>query len=456
MAAPVNQTALTAIDVGTLPASISQDVRDAGTTYTVWYKYTAITGDTVIGIFGYGGSGSYFPDTNVYIGPAAAPVAYLVSSANNIPIQIPVTFGVTYYFEFAQFGGDPAILTLSVQRAPASTAPIGSIFVNDDTALFPLALVSPTIDHTTLQFITPFPAGEGGDVLESGIILIDDITTSEVKLYNPQLILQSTLSIASSDSKIRANNSTDQFWVGIGTNPVTVKTVTSLGVFGATTYTLTANTSIKGIASNNAETILYFSNNTGGGALKRWNLSTDAAMADFLAGVGTRRIVDILVLTDDTVVFLTFDGARDTNVFHYDAAASLLHTYAIGTGAISTVPRLAYAIDNPNSFWVWYHPTVGISRFDNIKISDGSILGSVDHTEYEGGKYTDVATATPTGRFGISFSCPFLILRVEISASSSNLNSGIYIVVPDKTFDELYTEDVKIPDPTIKTGFIGN
>ena len=456
MAAPVNQTALTAIDVGTLPASISQDVRDAGTTYTVWYKYTAVTGDTVIGIFGYGGAGSYFPDTNVFIGPAAAPVAYLVSSANNIPIQIPVTVGETYYFEFAQFGGDPAILTLEIEQAPDTTVPIGSIFVNDDTVDFPVALISGTTDNTVLKFVTPFPNGEGGDVLPAGNILIDDIENSEIKLYNYQLVLQQTLSIASSDSKIRACIGGNKFYVGIGTNPVTVKTVSYSGVFGGTTFTLTANTTIKGIAANEDETILYFSNNTGGGALKQWNLLTDTAMSDLVAGVGTRRIGDILVLTDGAIIFLTFDGVRDTNVFHYNAAGVLQTTYPFGTGRISTIPRLAYAIDNPNSFWIWYHPigTNGLSRFDNIKVSDGSVLSSVDHIEYEGGKYQGDVTATPIGRFGISFSCPFFLMRVAISPY--NLASGIYIVEPDKTFDELYTEDVNIPDPTIKTGLIGN
>lgn len=41
MPAPPNTTALTAIDLGAFPASLTQDVHDAGTTYTVWYRFTA-------------------------------------------------------------------------------------------------------------------------------------------------------------------------------------------------------------------------------------------------------------------------------------------------------------------------------------------------------------------------------------------------------------------------------
>ena len=38
---PTNTTCLTATELGTLPASITQDVHDAGTTYEVFHKLTA-------------------------------------------------------------------------------------------------------------------------------------------------------------------------------------------------------------------------------------------------------------------------------------------------------------------------------------------------------------------------------------------------------------------------------
>ncbi len=120
MAAPTNQTALTAIELGTLPASVVQDVHDAGTTYTVWYKVTALATDKVVSVWGSGNLASFYAPTGVmYIGPAGAPVLYLGGfSAINKPYQSPVDSTVEYFFQFVTNGGNPnpAILSINVSN----------------------------------------------------------------------------------------------------------------------------------------------------------------------------------------------------------------------------------------------------------------------------------------------------------------------------------------------------
>jgi hypothetical protein len=65
---------------------------------------------------------------------------------------------------------------------------------------------------------------------------------------------------------------------------------------------------------------------------------------------------------------------------------------------------------------------------------------------YSVGIYSGNETATPSARFGNSDSCSFWIMEAGTDFS------GIYVMVPNKTNDTLYTGDsttldVKIPNP---------
>src|SRR5688572_6253734 len=115
MPAPTNTAATSAISLGTLPASVSQDVHFSGTTYEVWYTLTAPAGATVIGFFGFGDLSVYRPTTLVYTGPAASPVAYLGLGAQNKPFQFPVTPGTEYFFKVTPNGGNPSPAILLIE-----------------------------------------------------------------------------------------------------------------------------------------------------------------------------------------------------------------------------------------------------------------------------------------------------------------------------------------------------
>src|SRR5690348_6329325 len=188
MAAPTNTTLATAMDIGTtLPYSTTQTVDDAGTTYTVWYAYTAQPDDVVIGVLGFGDVVRYAPVVSVWTSVSDTWLPTLQITGDNVAIQLPVVVGTTYYFEFTPNAGNPtpAVLHLSIERSAQASVPAGSIAVPDDSAGFPLALIDATSDFNVLAFRSPFAASEAGDVLaESGAVLAFDDTDNALKIYS--------------------------------------------------------------------------------------------------------------------------------------------------------------------------------------------------------------------------------------------------------------------------------
>lgn len=439
MPAPTNLTADTAINLGSLPAHVTQDVRDAGTTYTVWYSYTAVAGDVVIGIHAYGDLTIYKPFLSIKQDLFGTPVLQNIGGFPNVSCQIPVVVGTTYYIQCGapNPAATPALLTLDVQRAPISTAQQGDLFVNDDAFAFPAAVLSPSVDYAVRRFVVyppleapadrGFDSGEQGDILPNGHMLIADFGNDQIHCYD-QTFARLTSPALSGARVIRANRGANNFYVGVFTAPLTVRIVDANGVLSPTVHTLTGIPTLGALAANAAETILYHAENTfsANSAIRRWNLTTDVAMTDLAATVANYVIDDLLVLPDDSILAIYVKGSATTDVFvrHYSAAGALLQTYAFGeTNPNPTFAHIAYAID-PDTFWVWTHPVgggLGTSRYQNVRISDGAVLSTVTHAEYEIGYYWNgtmpAATLAPPARFGNSASCPFFILTQNESVT---------------------------------------
>ena len=468
MSVPTNLTALTAIDLGVLPADVTQDVHDTGTglNYTVWYKFTTPSVAKVVGAWGFSGNigAGYRPNITSYDGPASAPSAIVssltVSGSNNKPIQFPVNPSTEYFLEFVKnVDTSPALLRIRVEVAPNQDLVAGSIIVPDDTSGLPASVIS-IGNGTVRSFVNPFPAGEQGDILSvSGRSLVSNIGESGLNLYEKDLTLLVAQIPLSEFGVIRANQGSQKFYTAFyngGTN-IVVNTVSSAGVIGGTTYTVTGG-SIAAIAALNNDTILYYSEIGNNKAIKRWDLIGNVALTDFVAGVANYRNCDILVLSDSTILVCRFKStaARDVTVTRYNTSGTILNTYTFGAGPfISVNPRFAYAINDPTSFWAFLHldnavgDLSGKSRFVNVRVSDGVALNTIEIIDYHFGIYSGVETATPPNRFGPSTSCPLFILRG---------NSGIYVISPGKTNDTVWpgassTLDVKIPNPLVQTAF---
>jgi len=430
VAVPPNLDAASAIALGPLPTSIVQDVSDSGTTFTVWYKYTAVANDNVIGLWGFGGaiSGGYEPRLTIWTGPVSSLTQYIGTDAlidsRNKPVQFPVTTGVTYYLKFVHNGNfTPSNLTIDARAFGVGTSPSGAIFINDDTGGFPAAVLSSTDgdDYHVLNFIQGIVAGEAGEALDlnGNILLTDDFVAHDLKLYNStlQLLASITLPVSvTTNTRLTANQVTGRFYVGTPGTPAQVSIVSSTGTL-LDTQTL-PNTGLTGLAASLDDTILYVVNPSGSSvnaAVKRWDLINEVLLTDLVAGVANYATKDIIVLKDGSILVArnrAIGGTPTLVITRYDATGATLNTYTITNGGVVS-QIIATALDNPASFWVWTHddPVDGISKFRNIRVADGVTLAEIDQVEYELGVYNADETATPIARFGNSFSCPFLILR---------------------------------------------
>lgn len=439
MAAPVNTAATTALELGPLPNTLLQTVDDAGTTYTVWYKFTsAITG--MVGIFAFGDLTTYRPFTLIYTGPDTSPVQYIVAETKNRAVQFPVVAGTTYYIRVRKDGDvSPSNLTISGEYfAPASSVPTGSIAVNDDTAGFPLALLSST-DASELQFRQSFPAGEEGDILADGTLLVEDIAGKlsdiiTVGLYDQHLNSIVSIPFTSTNGwqqSYISSNKVDKFYVGWDSDfdhfagEPSFSTIDTDGTRSA--FTMLGGSGLTGLAPNNAETILYYSGRDGAGnrPIKRWDLIGATGLSNLVANLAGYTPAGIIVLADDTLVVVYQDVSGDTLVKHYNSSGSTLHTWTFGdTGD----PRLAHAIDD-STFWLWIKTNVagintGASIFKNIQGSDGTELVSITGHIVKAGAYVGAETASPE-RFSHSQSCPFWIMRGTVVVPGGTVDHSV-------------------------------
>lgn len=426
MPIPSNTTAGTAIDITSLPYSNTQQVDDAGTTYEVWYKYTA-PADGVIGVWGFGDLSVYTPRCFVY-SPNDATQYLSFSNTINKPLVVPVENGVTYWFQFFPNAGNPspANFEISVLAAPTDIEQIGDFFVNNDEDTdigFWATVLRGDLDNTVRKYAPDIVHGEQGQILESGRFLLSDDINLELALYDGSFNLLANPSFTVTHLYIIGLSKVLQLFYVCHRNspigpaqPFNLTELDEDGVPTGNTWVLTAITSIGAAAVNNDASILYFSPG-GASNIKRWDLVTPGALSDLVATTANHTIRDLIYLEDDIIVALLQNtSTAEVIIKTYDTSGTELNSFSFGTDSqiSGAPPRLAFAIDSPNSVWLWIklNSTKQVSKFHNVKISDGTVLSTVTHVIYQEGIYSGIATATPEGRFGSSLSCPFLVLRV--------------------------------------------
>lgn len=460
---PTNQTALTALDLGsTLPINNTQsDINDAGVNYTVWYKFTvpaSITYQTAMFSIWcnsehYGGGAAYVPTATIFDGPAGAPVLISGPTGNNTPFQVILTPGTEYFIKCLKnvdTAGPEHIIT-QIELGPWQDAVTrGSILINDDglpvNGNFPLSVISGSVDNQIFKYVKDFAEGEAGDILDNGISLWEDTSTDNVILYSLSFAQITTIAAGpgANRPRIRTCRGTQHFCLCDLGAPARVRTISDAGVVLAT---YSPNVSIPAAAAYaNDESYIYICDNSVAAAVQRFNTSTLVFDSDLAAGIANYFIVDILVLADDTILVNYDEFASPTGnaqAKRYSAAGAVLNTYNFGTVDFTdTATRLAYALDDPTSFWVLIAPAEGSIEFQNIRISDGAVLSSASYKTFSSGEYNDPPSAAPE-RFGTSPSCPFMIMTVSSGP-------GLYVLVPNKRNDL----GEAIPTPTFKTALM--
>lgn len=470
-----------------------QDLRSGSLTLEPWFKYTSPV-DQYLSTWGWGGIPNlgYRPtldtyDSTVSIYPPDR------TAPQNVPYQFPVFAGEIYYHKLFKNGNnDPSLLRINIVPHIPVTVPNGAIFVPDDTNRFGGSFISSVDgeDYNIYKFLFPFPAGEYGDIiatLESPQYLFEDKETEELVRYDVNFVELQRIAFsngAGSENIVRANQISKKWYAlnrRLNTGNATYTSLDTNGIQGAEVIITTGGGTA--MAPNNEDTILYIS---GHGALansniKQWNLISQSFIADLVATVSGYQNRDMLVMSDGSLLALYFKdtSTRDLKAIRYDASGNILNTYnihngndLISTGGSSPVVRvgyrLAYAIADPNTFWVWLHlddPVIGqVCIFRNINVSDGATIAEKQEVSVEAGAHLIDQTFELANRFGVSISCPFVIIRTVGGPiiPPSQLFGGIYKITPGKRFDTLWddisagtTEDVEIPNPNWSTGALG-
>ena len=421
---PANTTAATAIVIPALPYSTTQRVDAGGTTYSVWYSLVVPDCVTLLGIVAYG-TPPYTPRVEVYVGPASAPVVGN-DSGDNTAIEVPVVPGTEYFLRFVTNTGNPtpALLSLSVTAGPHGTAPAGLLVIADDTPGYPAIVIDATTG-TVLRSVYPFPAGEEGDSLPGGTVLMaDPYDTDTFRLYGPTFALIASIPFLGIDyARVRATPAAGLYYIadgGSGATPPTVGTVTPTGTLGATTWTLPAGGEMGALAGNNTGTILYYTHPYTDATLRRWDLVNDVGLSPLVAAITDHVVPDILMLADGSIVVGYYNhlGSHNYTVKRYNASGTVLNTYEFGSN-FSMVPRLGYSL-TAGAFWVYSQPSTGTydgyARLFEVRASDGVILTTLTVPQYGGGAYALPITGATPVPFGVSPSCPIFPLWSPLPA----------------------------------------
>lgn len=502
-----NLTPATATEIllSGLPYITTLNVLEGGVIKRVYYKITNdLSHDAVITTWFYGivpsySNGNYninyVPDYEGYADVALSITVF--DSYPNSACSVPIKMGESYWIEVHQYGTGltSPILNINISLKPYSnTHSPGEIIIfsasSDSFFDSKGGLHTGIIDATSGQitnFIPFFPSTEGGDILNDGTVLITDnswITKPDppgpqdwyLLLYNSSFGLITRILFAGPvtgytfEPLIKTNNATNKFWVGqtgYSGAPNRYASVSSTGVISAITNfaNFTYSSTIRAVAATNNEShLLVIPNHALINNIWKWNLTTLAWDGTIGPVVASAYGQDLLVMQDGTIiiVYTTTDNKNNT-IKRYNLAGTELNTVTVTTTVSTTAgPRLGYAAD-PLYFWFWLPLSDGNSLIKKYKYSDFSVaVNSSIKNVYE----TSIEVSNPELIY-VSDSCPIIELRTSGSNDGSVIPppvnySGIYQVKRGKTDDTVYTavspqttEDVKIPDPFVKTGLVG-
>ena len=217
-----------------------------------------------------GNLGPYNVLTHVLTGNPGSMSTYLsLGGILNKPLQIPLdvtsplVFQPTdtlYYIRAQNQSGNPTPANLAVDflLAPKSQIPQGSLFINDDTDNFPGVFRS-AVDGSVLNFVHPFPNGEGGDQIEStGVMVVENFADSRLEVYDKDFNFIRNITFGNGFTWVKANTTAGRFYSINNDNPPTYIRIDSNGNSLGTVSMTGEPQGVGAVAGNNLDTVLYW------------------------------------------------------------------------------------------------------------------------------------------------------------------------------------------------------
>ena len=411
------------IDIDSTPFSREVTVSEfnngdfGGVANEVWFRYiTAASADPVP--FGFRCStGTGFTPLNTIFEDDGTTQVHEVQSPRGWWTLLDGST-TTYYLRIRNVPTGPTTGTFTVTADVTTYSPTlseGTIIVNDDSTG---QLGTVWSRAGTLLGIAPIVAGEIGDSLPSGYLLLHDVFGSDgsrLKLYDPTLTLSASLDTSpslGSTFPCICNDGT-QFYV-LNRTDRTVWTVNG----GTITKIATLDDPgdlISAIGVKRDGSVLYYTVKEASvsNAIMRWDLVTDAALSDFYTLELTNGEIastafnenpgEIIVQGDGTLVtwYRDDDDSEDVLV-HVSAAGVLIQDF---TFVHDTIDHLHYPASGVSSVTLWTKdPFDQFGTFRTINLETGEAS-----TEFEKELFDNGLNVVGNELFGPATSCTLIV-----------------------------------------------
>ena len=397
MAFPLN-SAGTATVISALPFTTADTF--GGTPFgETWWTYTAAATDVLLGVqLATDGGAGDTPTVEPFVTLALTPAVPAFVNTT-IPIQVPVTGGVAYYFKLTGESGT-ATLTFTIHPAPTEPLATGMIVVPDPShaATFPPTVLAFGADAVVA--VLSLPGGDQVDCLPNGIACLAEIpsgasaTVTQIRLFQTLTVapyVQTLVTVPNPLSPALVFVKQDHaaaFYLAksvFGGAPLTVVQLLTDGTTPQT-WTLPGST-LAAFAVSVGGTTAYTSDFSTDTPIGAYDLLTSTALPSFAAGVTGYKVNSLTVLADDSVVATYLKTADQTiRILRYAADGSLLATFD-APGTQQWVGNVACGADDPVSVVVrTENAALTTSTFWHLLAADLSVLDSFTVDNFDDGE----------------------------------------------------------------------
>ncbi len=443
------------VEIDTIPFEYLVSQAEFNADEERWFQLV-LAADSVAGFFIEIG-GTFTPRYDLYEDDGSTLVK-TQNNASNFAWWFPLDAG-TYYLKVTRRLGGASDFDFTFHCATrligGFTVPVDSVVINDDTGLFPSAVM--TMDGEVIGYLR-IPAGEVGASLPSGESLWQD-RFGRLGANGTLALFDSSGTYVTSTSEVFSDFPVPTL-IAAGTvnfyalEPTTgdIYQITPAGV-----VTVVANlgiTTATSIGISEDETVAYYTDASdyvllfepSDNVIHRWDLINDVALADFYTvadlatDVGGIAVTanfwpgEIIELPDGSVVtWARNEDAEHDILFHIDSGGSLLASYQYehADRQIDHIGRPPGGGSATINVWWYTAPTGGksVGRIATVLLADGTEPAGFDTSMFTQGRNMQANVQT---LIGPSTSCGMvtLLLTSEVSSPSPSSPGGSPAPVP--------------------------